>query len=95
MFYHAVITVPIDLYHLSIYMYICVRISVCVTNAFQNLNFLLVLIIVNFYHDCYGEYLTIANFNVDQFTICVDEGVCVWERVVSCYVMCFYLIVGQ
>ena len=55
----------------------CVHISVCVTNAFPNLYFLLVLIIVNFHHDCYGEYLTIANFKVDLFTICVDEGECV------------------
>ena len=62
--------------------------------------------LTNAHHACYGEYLTIANFNVyyllfticadDLFSICVDEGVCVWEReFVSCYVMCFYLIVGQ
>ena len=36
----------------------------CVTIAFPNLYFLLVLIIVDFHHACYGEYLTIANFNV-------------------------------
>ena len=47
-------------------MYIWVHICVCVTNAFPNLYLLLVLIIVNFHHACYGEYLTIANFNAVQ-----------------------------
>ena len=48
--------------YMNIYIYECI--SVCVTIAFPNLYFLLVLIIVNFHHACYGEYLTIANFNV-------------------------------
>ena len=64
----------------------------CVTIAFPNLYFLLVLIIVNFHHACYGEYLTIANFNVDLFTICVDEGVCVCERERVCVMLCYVFL---
>ena len=63
------------------------------TIAFPNLYFLLVFIIVNFHHACYGEYLTIANFNVDLFTICVDEGVCVCVRESLCHVMlCVFIL---
>ena len=89
--------------YIYVYIYIYEGISVCVTIAFPNLYFLLVLIIVNFHHACYGEYLTIANFNVYYllfvwmtYLLFVWMRVCVWERkFVSCYVMCFYLIVGQ
>ena len=69
--------------------YVCV----CGTNDFSNSYRLLVLIILNFNHDCYGEYLTIANFNADLFIICLDDCLCVCERegyVMLCYVFLSY-----
>ena len=64
----------------------------CVTIAFPNLYFLLVIIVIH--HACYGKYLTIANFNVYYllfvwmtYLLFVWMRVCVCEKESLCHVM--------